>query len=428
MLRVTSHFVYTSLQFLAASLSIAYQLNRTLVEFKRAETDQHSEPWNNTLGQNLSTLKPPQDIPASALGSLPDPRIEAYPDIRVIHDHWLRAPSSLCKHEMFGCYMRPISSCFVETSSDGLHVDSVPLLDPRDVNQVSSHCADGLLEVWEPHSDYEMQAHRVVRINSMFTFKKALRSATHPKNIPEWFKNLAVSSGAPSTVYNWQSLWFPSFESFLFRPKKEIFDQFKEYAATKAFIRTLAGSQIENLRAATRDAPIAVVGAHFREGDVEHTGRGRLPIEHAFTLIGQLKRALTYNHIFLVIATNNAQLRRRVQRFHAVGVTAVALVYHDEALLELGTLERYLSASGNAKQAYSATLSIIQDVDLLSSTSFLVGACFSQVSRLAFELMVAKHHAQLPPVSVDWEDCRDASYHPYCMAIPWWPRFDTWMD
>lgn len=263
----------------------------------------------------------------------------------------------------------------------------------------------------------------------MFQYKAALRSATHPANIPEWFKKLALfSCNGVTKVSNWQSLWFPTFESFLFRPKENIFRRLKGYEVTKRFVHSLAESPMSNKNLSTQTPSIGVVAVHFREGDVARTDRGRLPMEHVLALVKQLKRASVYSHVFLIVATNNAKLRHKVQRFHATGVTAIALVHSNEAPLDAGTLEKQLAESGDAKQAYAATLSVIQDVDVMSSASYFVGACYSQVSRLAFELMLAKRHAQLPPVSADWEDCRDASYHPYFMTIPWWPRFDTWIS
>lgn len=125
------------MQFLAASLTIAYHLNRTLVEFRRACGEHDLPAWELPQNRTLRELKLPNDIPANALQGLRDPRIEAYPEVDVVHDSWLRAPAEKCGNTLFTCYMHNFSSCHVTTSTMGLHVDDVPLLDPKDKNQVS---------------------------------------------------------------------------------------------------------------------------------------------------------------------------------------------------------------------------------------------------------------------------------------------------
>lgn len=274
----------------------------------------------------------------------------------------------------------------------------------------------------------KLQEDRIVRINSLHLYKQAIKSATHPKNIPRWFKKLA-STLSNNKMQTPESLWFPAFEQFLFKPLSHILQTVPSFNKKHQTITTIAAGNAQDLSAVERTAQnsAAMVGVHIRQGDAGRIGRGNLSLGKVFQETARLIRSLKYNHAMIFFATDNASLRDDVTRFQRRGHSVLTLSHATWNLSQSGaTLESTLSSSQAGSAAYAATTSIIQDIEMLQSCSFFIGACYSQVSRLAYELMLVRGNTFLPPVSGDWEACRDVAYHPYYFSVPWWPSFDVW--
>jgi len=93
----------------------------------------------------------------------------------------------------------------------------------------------------------------------------------------------------------------------------------------------------------------------------------------------------------------------------------------------------------NAMSTRDMTDGVIADILALSHATFLVGTCFSQVSRLASEIRVARalqefqetfeQVASYPQfVALDSKQCRAFTRHSYTINIDWRTTFDTWSD
>ena len=98
--------------------------------------------------------------------------------------------------------------------------------------------------------------------------------------------------------------------------------------------------------------------------------------------------------------------------------------------------ERLLHHLSNAQSTRDMTDGVIADILALSHATFLVGTCFSQVSRLASEIRVARatqvfqeyfaRVAIYPQfVALDSTQCRAFSQHSYTISIDWRMSFDT---
>jgi len=98
--------------------------------------------------------------------------------------------------------------------------------------------------------------------------------------------------------------------------------------------------------------------------------------------------------------------------------------------------ERLLHHLSNAQSTRDMTDGVIADILALSHATFFVGTCFSQVSRLASEIRVARamqviqeYFAQVASypqfVALDSTQCRAFSRHSYTISIDWRMVFDT---
>jgi len=98
--------------------------------------------------------------------------------------------------------------------------------------------------------------------------------------------------------------------------------------------------------------------------------------------------------------------------------------------------ERLLHHLSNAQSTRDMTDGVIADILALSHATFLVGTCFSQVSRLASEIRVARatqvfqdYFAQVASypqfVALDSTQCREFYRHSYTISIDWRMTFVT---
>jgi hypothetical protein len=99
-------------------------------------------------------------------------------------------------------------------------------------------------------------------------------------------------------------------------------------------------------------------------------------------------------------------------------------------------LLRHLSSAFSTRDM---TDGVIADILALSHATFLVGTCFSQVSRLASELRISRafqeihgNFAHIVPfpqfVALDNVKCRSFPQHSYTITIDWRESFDLWVD
>ena len=99
-------------------------------------------------------------------------------------------------------------------------------------------------------------------------------------------------------------------------------------------------------------------------------------------------------------------------------------------------LLRHLSSAFSTRDM---TDGVIADILAMSHATFLVGTCFSQVSRLASELRISRAYqkihgnfAHIVPfpqfLALDTVTCRSFPYHSYTITIDWRESFDLWVN
>lgn len=150
-------------QFLAAALSLAHALNRTLVEA----------------------------VPSYSAGRV----------VGTGHDRWLRAPHAVCAGLKHGCYFEHLSSCVWSGP-----VKQLPLYDPA-----------------QPIMYAEALA---VRMERIATYKPIMVNLTNGHYAPQYWKDTTwckdwqglQDSASPC----WSVLWYPALQAWLYRPRHAV--------------------------------------------------------------------------------------------------------------------------------------------------------------------------------------------------------------
>lgn len=235
-------------QYYAAALALAHATGRTLVE-----------------------LLPPPVV--NATGGSPYSSRQSLYESAATHDPWRRAPAHACRGAKMGCYFTLHASCAVS----GVTAEALPRFDfgaelkrlgrshaaphrRTAVSDAALAAATGGIGLSKAAKKKWAAANaRVVRLDSIGAHRTALLAATRGDFAPAWFRSAAVEwacgacgasaleaagnascpaavdaalaaedhcatycSGGPDAA--WRRLWFPAFESWLFKPSTAIAD------------------------------------------------------------------------------------------------------------------------------------------------------------------------------------------------------------
>jgi hypothetical protein len=387
-------------------------------------------------------------------------------------DPWRRAPLGACNGLKMGCFLAPSSACALSLFPDDVAMDcglnEGCFRRAADIPRLDVLCEEKRL--FTPDAQNGCHLHRIVQIDVLEDYRYAIVAIS--QDIPAWFAQKAKSwackhpTGKTKWCHAycnndaWKGMWFAAFEAFLFRPLSELLVLPQVEEENRIGLHVRRGDTVKLAYRYHGDLDAYLPHVQDATHRLEDMG-----VRHNMTLFlasDSSKTKKTFNSLSLGIQNDVPVLMKQqgsasLSISNACSENATEVAVHIESWIngqnsfstdasivansprknamrspisiltdasfllqpEAAAMDEDVRRAAN--EIANVTRSVIADIWELSRSSVIIGTCFSQVGRIAYELGFAAFRPLLPPIGLDAAACMHPSIsHPYKLYTHWY--------